>query len=307
MMTISPPFRVGVVFPQLEIEADAAAIRDFGTAVEAMGYHHIIAYDHVVGANIRNRPGWNMPYTHESAFHEPLTLFSYLAACTRKILLSTGVIILPQRQTVLLAKQAANVDIFSGGRLRLGVGLGWNEVEYEALGIPFADRGARMDAQIALLRQLWTEESFTVADRHHHITDAGLCPLPIQRPIPIWIGGIGPAALRRVATLGDGWLPAFEAELAEEKVQLFRDALTHAGRPDDGAEMENIIFLGNTIGGSTRGADDAVKDVEIWRQAGVAGVAIHSMGMGLKGVDQHLRLFEDIAGMLGLPSRSASE
>jgi probable F420-dependent oxidoreductase len=178
-------FRIGVVFPQLEIEPEAAAIRDFAQGVEAMGYSHMIAYDHVVGADITNRPDWTMAYTHESLFHEPMTLFAYLAACTNTLILSTGVVVLPQRQTVLFGKQAANVDIFSGGRLRIGAGTGWNTVEYEALGIPFEDRGARLDDQIRFLRRLWTESSFTEVGQFHKITEAGINPLPLQRPIPL--------------------------------------------------------------------------------------------------------------------------
>ena len=201
---MAAPFRIGVVFPQLEIESDAAAIRDFAQGVEAMGYTHLIGYDHVVGADTTNRPDWKMRYTHESTFHEPLTLFAYLAGLTKSLIPSTGVVVLPQRQTVLFGKQASNIDIFSGGRLRLGVGTGWNTVEYEALGMSFEDRGARFDDQIQFLRRLWTEPVLTEHGRFHRITEAGINPLPVQRPIPIWIGGIADASLRRAARLGDG-------------------------------------------------------------------------------------------------------
>jgi probable F420-dependent oxidoreductase len=297
---MSDSFRIGVVFPQLDIEPEAAAIRDFAQGVEAMGYSHIIAYDHVVGADITNRPDWNMPYTQESSFHEPLTLFAYLAAFTNSLILSTGVVVLPQRQTVLFGKQAANVDVFSGGRLRLGVGTGWNAIEYEALGVPFEDRGARLDDQIRLLRRLWTEPSLTEDSRFHRISEAGINPLPLQRPIPIWIGGVAPASMRRAAQLGDGWLPVFEAELAEEKVSAFRQAVADHGRDPSAVGIENIVFLGATRGRTIRSAEDGVKDIAIWKKAGASGIAIHSMGMGLKGAAAHLILFGRIASMLQL-------
>jgi probable F420-dependent oxidoreductase len=293
-------FRIGVVFPQLEIEPQAAAIRDFAQGVEAMGYSHMIAYDHVVGADVTNRPDWTMPYTHESLFHEPMTLFAYLAACTNTLILSTGVIVLPQRQTVLFGKQAANVDIFSGGRLRIGAGTGWNRVEYEALGIPFEDRGARLDDQIRFLRRLWTESSFTEVGQFQKITEAGINPLPLQRPIPIWVGGIAPASMRRAARLGDGWLPVFEAGLAEEKVTSFRQAVTAQGRDPRAVGIENIVFLGRQRDRTLRRAEDAVMDAAIWKKAGASGIAIHSMGMGLNGAAAHLELFGRIASMLGL-------
>jgi probable F420-dependent oxidoreductase len=297
---MSRSFRIGAVFPQLEIEPEAAAIRDFAQGIEAMGYSHMIAYDHVVGADITNRPDWNMPYTHESSFHEPITLFAYLAACTHSLILSTGVVVLPQRQTVLFGKQAANVDIFSGGRLRLGVGIGWNAIEYEALGMPFEDRSARLDDQIRFLRRLWTEPSFTEDSRFHKITEAGINPLPLQRPIPIWIGGIAPAAMRRAAQLGDGWLPIFKAAIAEEKVSAFRQAVAAQGRDPDAVGIENIVFLGTTRDRTLRSAEDAVMDAAIWKKAGASGVAIHTMGMGLNGASAHLELLARIASMLEL-------
>jgi probable F420-dependent oxidoreductase len=296
----SDSFRIGVVFPQLEIEPEAGAIRDFAQAVEAMGYSHIIAYDHVVGADIRHRPDWSMPYTVESAFHEPMTLFAYLAAWTHSVILSTGVVVLPQRQTVLFGKQAANVDIFSGGRLRIGASTGWNAIEYEALGMTFEDRGARLDDQIRFLRRLWTEPSFTEDGQFHRITEAGINPLPLQRPIPIWVGGVAPASMRRAAKLGDGWLPVFEATLAQEKVSAFHQAVAAQGRDPGAVGIENIVFLGTTRKRTLRGAEDAVMDAAIWQRAGACGIAIHSMGMGLNGAAAHLELFGRIASMLDL-------
>ena len=293
-------FRVGVVFPQLEIESDAAAIRDFARGVETMGYTHLIGYDHVVGADTTNRPNWTMRYTHESSFHEPLTLFAYLAGLTKSLIFLTGVVVLPQRQTVLFGKQASNVDIFSGGRLRLGVGTGWNTVEYEALGVSFEDRGARLDDQIRFLRRLWTEPVLTEHGRFHRITEAGINPLPVQRPIPIWIGGIADASLRRAARLGDGWLPVFGSEVAEEKVAALRQAVIAAGRDPASVELENIVMLGATAGRKARPLEDAAKEAAVWKNAGAGGIAIHTMDLGLGGVHGHLKALEQLAAMLQL-------
>ena len=200
--------QLGVIFPQVEMGVDPVAIRDYAQAVEQMGYTHLAVYDHVLGAGTTTRPDWRGPYTSESLFHEPLVLFGYLAGCTRGLELVTEVIILPQRQTALVAKQAAEVDVLSGGRLRLGVGIGWNDVEYEVLGEDFHTRGRRVSEQIAVLRALWTQEVVTFEGKWHRITEAGINPLPVQRPIPIWMGGgRAESALRRIARLADGWFP----------------------------------------------------------------------------------------------------
>ena len=198
--------RIGVVFPQTELGGDVGAVRAYGEGVEALGFTHLLAYDHVVGADPQVHEGWAGPYDVSTTFHEPFVLFGYLAAVTT-IELVTGIIILPQRQTVLVAKQAAEVDLLTGGRFRLGVGLGWNEVEYQALGKDFGDRGRRMSEQIPLLRRLWTERSVTSEGADERIRGAGLAPLPVQRPIPVWIGAASEPAYRRVGRLADGWFP----------------------------------------------------------------------------------------------------
>ena len=200
---------IGAVFPQTEIGSDPGAIKEYAQAAESLGYDHIIAFDHVLGANAASRPNWSGAYRHTDSFHEPFVLFGFLAGVTERIGLVTSVIILAQRQTVLVAKQAAAVDVLSGGRLRLGIGIGWNAVEFEALGENFHDRGRRSEEQVDLLRKLWTSDLVTFEGRWHTVTDAGLNPLPIQRPIPIWFGGRAEQLLRRVARLGDGWFPLF--------------------------------------------------------------------------------------------------
>ena len=198
--------QVGVVFPQTEIGSDPGAIREYAQAAEALGYRHILAYDHVLGAGLANRPDWRGPYNSATPFHEPFVLFAFLAGLTRALEFVPGVIILPQRQTALVAKQAAALSVLSGGRLRLGVGIGWNPVEYQALGESFSNRGARLEEQIAVLRALWAEPVVRFAGRWHTIDDAGINPLP-PRPIPLWIGASADAALDRAGRLGDGWFP----------------------------------------------------------------------------------------------------
>ena len=180
--------RIGAIFPQKEIGAQREGVHRFVEAVEALGYDHVAIYDHVLGADISNRPDWRGPYTSDTEFHEVLVLFGYCAAITHRIELVTSILILPQRQTALVAKQAAEIDILSGGRLRLGVGLGWNDVEYESLGENFHNRGRRIEEQIEVLRQLWTRPVITFKGRWHEINAAGIQPLPVQRPIPIWMG-----------------------------------------------------------------------------------------------------------------------
>lgn len=200
--------QIGAIFPQTEIGSDPAAVRDYAQAVEDLGYGHITAYDHVLGASTANRPDWRGSYTSAAMFHEIFVLFGYLAALTRRVELVSGVLILPQRQTALVAKQAAEVDVLSGGRLRLGVGVGWNAVEFEALGEDFQTRGARIEEQIAVLRALWTQPVVDFHGRWHQIPAAGINPLPVQRPIPIWMGGYVDTVLRRIGRVADGWLPS---------------------------------------------------------------------------------------------------
>jgi len=198
------------------------------------------------------------------------------------------VMILPQRQAGLVAKQAANVDVFTGGRLRLAVGIGWNEIEYEALGVPFSQRGARLDEQMDFMRRLWTEESFSFDGKFHKLTEAGINPLPVQQPIPLWVGGTSEAAINRAASRGDGWLPTGPADKAQEVVGMFREKVVQAGRNPDQVGLENIIFVGTTIGGPKRTWEDAAADHALWKAAGATGVSVHTMGADLGGADGHI-------------------
>ena len=221
--------QVGVVFPQTEISADPQDIRTYAQAVERLGYSHILAFDHVLGADPTHRPGWQ-GYTYREQFHEPFVLFGYLAAITHLELVS-GVIILPQRQTVLVAKQSAEVDVLSGGKMRLGIGVGWNPVEYEALGVDFHLRGRIVEEQIEVLRRLWSQEVITFKGQYHTITEAGINPLPVRRSIPIWTGGSADTILRRTARLADGWFPLGRPdEKMEQTIQRLKNYLREAGR-----------------------------------------------------------------------------
>jgi probable F420-dependent oxidoreductase len=274
--------RIGVVFPQTEIGADAGAVRAYAEHVEGLGFSHLLAYDHVVGADPTIHVGWNGPYDLHNTFHEPLVTFGYLAAITTALELVTGIVILPQRQTVLVAKQAAEVDLLSGGRLRLGVGLGWNEVEYEALGEDFSTRGKRCDEQVELMRRLWTEQTVTFEGRYHRVTGAGLAPLPIQQPIPVWFGASAPRACRRVGRLGDGWFPMVgPGPKLEQARQEVAKAATEAGRDPAQIAMEGrVSWSGN--------ADGMADGLRSWAEAGASHLSINTMGAGLASVDDHL-------------------
>ena len=281
--------RVGVVFPQTELGGDPGAVRAYGERVEELGFSHILAYDHVVGADPAVHNGWNGPYDVHTTFHEPFVMFGYLAAVTKRVELVTGVIILPQRQTVLVAKQAAEVDLLSGGRLRLGIGVGWNAVEYEALGEEFSNRGKRSAEQISLLRRLWTEQTVTFDGAFHRVTGAGIAPLPTQQPIPVWIGAASAPGFARAGRLADGWFPMMAPgpKLDEARAVVERAAL-EAGRDPASIGMEGRV--------DWRGDSDAVtNELAAWAEAGASHVAVNTMGAGLKSVDDHLAALSQVA------------
>jgi probable F420-dependent oxidoreductase len=274
--------RIGVVFPQTEIGADAGAVRAYAEHVEELGFTHLLAYDHVVGADPKIHLGWDGPYDLHNTFHEPLVTFGYLAAVTTSLELVTGIVILPQRQAVLVAKQAAEVDLLSRGRLRLGVGLGWNAVEYEALGEDFSTRGKRCEEQVELMRKLWTEQTVTYHGTYHRVTGAGLAPLPVQQPIPVWFGASSPRACRRAGRLGDGWFPMVgPGPKLEQARQELAHAATEAGRDPAQIAMEGrVSWNGN--------ADDMASGLRSWVEAGASHMSINTMGAGLASVDDHL-------------------
>jgi probable F420-dependent oxidoreductase len=220
-------------------------------------------------------------------FHEPFVLFGFIAGVTTSIGLVTGILILPQRQTVLVAKQAAALDVLSGGRLRLGVGIGWNDVEYEALGSNFHNRGRRCEEQIDVMRKLWTNRSVSYEGKWHKINDAGIWPLPVQRPIPVWFGGMAEQVLDRVARFGDGWLPQFQpGEAAQKALDELRTAARKHGRDPATIGIEGRMSL--KLG--TESTWEAT--IKGWEQLGANYVSLNTMGDGLKGADQHLKRLE---------------
>lgn len=278
--------RVGAVFPQTEIGADPAVIRHWAQAVEEMGYRHILAYDHVIGAGTRSRPGWR-GYTAEHMFHEVFVLFGYLAGVTTSVELVTGVLVLPQRRTGLVAKQAAEVDVLSGGRLRLGVGVGWNPVEYDVLGESFRDRGPRSAEQVEVLRALWADTTTSFSGRWHRIDDAGINPLPVRRRIPVWFGGYAEAALRRVARLGDGWFPTSPPdEAVAAQLKRLRAHTEEAGRSWEEIGIEARLTLAQVP------EDEHAPFAAGWRALGATHLGIDTMKSGHRDVDDHLAALE---------------
>lgn len=282
--------KIGVVFPQIEFGADPGAIREYAQTAEGLGYSHILAYDHVLGANPNRPGGWQGPYTYRESFHEPFVLFSYMAALTTRLEFVSGVLILPQRETALAAKQAAQLDVLSNGRFRLGVGIGWNQVEYVALNQDFHTRGRRIEEQIEVMRRLWTEELVTFAGRWHTIPDAGINPLPVQRPIPIWFGGHADAVLRRIARLGDGWLPNYRtAESARPALAKLAAYLGENGRSLSDLGIEARLSYGS-------GNPDEWRQIAAdWQAAGASHLSLNTMSLGFDTPQKHLNALEKFA------------
>lgn len=276
--------QIGAIFPQTEIGSDPSVIRDFAQTAEGLGYSHILAYDHVLGALPEREPRLWGPYTHESAFHEPFVLFGYLAAITERVELVTGVIILPQRQTALVAKQAAEVDILSGGRLRLGIGTGWNYVEYDSLNEDFSNRGKRQEEQVEVLRQLWAEPIVDFDGDWHRIDRAGLKPLPGRR-IPIWFGGFSDPAFRRAARIGDGFVFGNGSPDARNTVETIRGYLQEEGREPGSFGFEAMMNYGD-------GPENWAAEVERWRETGVDYVSMRTMNAGLESPRDHIEALE---------------
>gem|GEM_PF-75857 len=287
--------RWSAVLPTTEIGADAGAVRAWAEGVEEMGFDRIVAYDHVLGAVHADRePKLWGPYTERDPFREPLVLFGFLAAVTSEVELMTGVLVLPQRQAALVAKQGAEVDLLSGGRFVLGVGTGWNYVEYESLGLPFTNRAKRMDEQIEVIRRLWSEPVVDLTGTHHRIDRAGIAPLPARR-IPIWFGGSAPASLRRAAAVGDGYLFGTAGPRVDTALGLLRDELAAAGREVDAYPAEAILHAG-------KGVDAVAGEAASFLGGGGNGLAVSTMTSAMLGatsrpcasVDDHLALLAEV-------------
>ncbi|MTD57583.1 LLM class F420-dependent oxidoreductase [Amycolatopsis pithecellobii] len=279
--------KIGALLPHDEVGAHPGDLRDFVQTVEGLGYDHILQYEHVLGAGRGTRPDWTGPYDADNLFHEPFVLFGYLAGVTISIEFVTGVFILPQRQTALVAKQAAEVALLSGNRLRLGVGLGWNKVEYESLGVPWSRRAARYEEQISVLRALWGEHTTTVDGEFHTIIDAGINPRPTE-PVPLWLGS-GPAepAIDRVARLADGWIPGgtFTAELGPQ-IERVRSLVESHGRDPAAFGIQARLVT------SRMPAEQWGQECREWAKLGVSHLAVSSKGIGNETLSDHLRFLE---------------
>jgi probable F420-dependent oxidoreductase len=286
--------QVGVVYPQNELRGDPDAVRQIGRAAEDLGFAHLMAYDHVLGAVHADRtPALSGPYTEHDPFHDPLVLFAYLAGVTDRIEFATGILILPQRQTALVARQATDVDLLSGGRFRLGVGLGWNQVEYEAMGQDFGSRGARQEEQIGLLRQLFTEPVVDFSGRFDRIDRAALVPKP-ARPVPIWLGGSGEKAFDRAARLADGFI--FFGGGIDHCVDAWESL--RARVRDLGRSVED--FGGDYVALPGSGLDGLVAEIDAWREAGGTHASVVTMGLGFDSIEAHLGYLRLVASALDL-------
>ena len=285
--------QLGVVFPQTELGGDAGAVRQYAQAVEQLGYRHLLVYDHVLGADPDVHKPWTGPYDVHTTFHEPFVLFGFLAGIT-SLELVTGVIILPQRQTALVAKQAAEIDLLTEGRFRLGIGVGWNEVEYDGLGQDFTQRGRRSGEQVELLRRLWTEQTVDAVVDGERVVGAGIAPLPVQRPIPVWFGCASPPAFRRAGRLGDGWFPQVgPGPKLDEAREIVEQAARDAGRDPAALGMEGRVSW-------TGDPDDLAEQVERWRGVGASHLSVNTMRAGLSTVDDHVAALEAVATAIGV-------
>ncbi len=276
--------RIGAVYPQLDIANDRHTIAHYARTVQELGFRHILAYDHVLGGDhAHHHPKLVNRYDERSTFHEVFVLFGYLAAVAPDLEMVTGVLILPQRQTALVAKQAATLDVLTEGQTRLGVGIGWNDIEYQALNESFKNRARRYEEQIDLLRRLWTDPVISYEGTWHTIDHAGVQPPSIQRPIPIWIGGTAEAAVRRAARVADGFFPnSVDQETQERNLAIIREELERTGRDPASFGLEPRISLGNKT------PDDWKREFEWWRDRGITHLSINTMGAGYTSIDDHL-------------------
>lgn len=280
--------KLGVIYPQNGLGGNPAAVREIGVAAENMGFDHLVAYDHVVGAVHADRePKLTGPYTEKDPFHDPFVMFGYLAGLTERLEFVTGILILPQRQTVLAARQATDVDLLSGGRFRLGVGIGWNYVEYDALGQDFSKRGKRVAEQIPLMRRLWSEEVVSFEGEFDTIDRAALVPRPV-RAIPIWLGGFADVALRRAVEIADGFICADGAADAFAQIARLDELLTEKGRDVDAFGKQINMLKAKT-------ADDVIETALRWRDAGGTHAAVNSMGLGFTTPADHVAYFGEVA------------
>ena len=294
--------KLGAPYPTSLLGKDPLALKDYFQAIEDMGYSYVSCGDHVLGADRSTRPNW-APYfgkpplfDYKNAFHEPFVLFGYLASITKKVEFVTGILILGQRQTALVAKQAAEVDYLSNGRMRIVAAVGWNDVEYESLGVPFAGRGARVEEQKKLMRLFWTQVVVTFHGKFHTINAAGINPLPVQRPIPLWVGGASKPVLERAGRIGDGWYPAypfFNPDVIAKDIETIRASAKAAGRDPAKLGVQGMAFFDDMrferIPGdrlAPKNIDEGVPEAHAWKKLGATHYSASGLPPGQPGETQ---------------------
>lgn len=285
--------KLGAVFPQTEIGADPQTVRRYVEAVEAQGFDYLLAYDHVLGVDPARYDARGYSYTGQDLFHEPFVLFGYLAAITRRLELVTGILVLTQRNTQVVAKQAAEVDHLSGGRLRLGVGVGWNVEEIRAMGYDPRTRGRRLNEQVRLLRALWSEQYIDFEGEYHTVRGLGINPLPLKRHIPLWFGGMADPVLRRMAAFGDGWIAqSVPAERARPAADALRGYLAEQGRDPATFGIDARLTLKH------QPPETWPAYVEGWRALGATHFCCNTMGMGFRSIDEHLTALDEFQAFM---------
>ena len=286
----------GISFPQTQIGNDPVVIKNFVTTAEDLGFERLTLVDHILGAKDARDTPWAVHYTIEYGFHEPMTLFAWIAGFTEKLQLVTANVVLPQRQTELVAKQCAEIDILTGGRLVLGVGVGWSSAEFKALGMDFSNRGRRIEEQVALLRRMWCDQLVDFDGQWHEMHDMGMNPLPIQRPIPIWFGAMEDVAIRRAGRIGDGWLMSPRTtpdDVMKAKIEVFREAAHEAGRDPADLGIDATVFA------EDRGPNEWLSEAEAWREMGATSVTFRTSESGFTHIDQHLDAMRKLADAVG--------
>ena len=321
--------KLGTNLPEHLIGKDPGALTEFLSGLEELGYDYVTVGDHVLGADLSVRPNWrpyhgkSPSYGHQVPWHEPMVLFGYLAALTRTLELSTGILISTQRQTALLAKQAAEVDVLTGGRQRLVISIGYNDVEFEALGVDFSKRGPIMDEQVELLRQFWTREVVNFEGEFHRVSAAGINPLPVQRPIPLWFGGQSKPALRRIGRVGDGWFPYypyFSEQQLHDDLAVIQQSAREAGRDPAEIGIEGAVYFEHKLfemppdgRKPPRSFEDCLEYAHWWKSFGATHYwvtapwadlgpeesGIRTPGVGRIGVEPRLRALADFKTALG--------
>lgn len=288
--------KIGAVYPQIELKGDPVALDHIGRGVEELGYDHLSMYDHVVGAEHADRdPPLTGVYNQNDPFHDPFVAFAYLAGVTKTLEFTTSILILPQRQTALVAKQATDVQLLSGGRLRIGAGIGWNHVEYKTLGVPFAQRGKRQAEQIKLLRRFWTESLFSFEGEFHTVERACIIPRP-KEPIPIYCGGFADAAFKRAAKIGDGFIFALGPDAIFPAWEKMKGMLEEEGRSVSSFGADMVVQDENRHGIPV---DDVVDRLKRWQDVGGTHASVVSMGRGFTEIQQHMDYFAEVKQKAG--------